>query len=443
MDDEIQFGDVEEKRPEKSLRPDRNAHYCCISMGASSDADLPIYVDLDALLDMEDHASSDTRVELGGVMLGGHFEDDEGKPFVVVTDTLRAQHYESTKGSFKFTHDTWAEISRRRDAYPTSTQMVGWYHTHPDWGVFLSGMDLFICDHFFNKPLDVAYVIDPCRGHRGMFQWTAPHEGAGADRKVRPTRGFYAIASRFRQNELAAYAALLEESAMSAELRRFSGQSSAPSIIQAISPKDQTIPIMLLMMMLQFGLLALLVWTSISGQSKVEAETLAGLKAEVAELRTAVQDQKPLAAQEDLLARVFAEMKETSGDTAKRVIEQAKTEKALKAAATGLQEALEMAKTKNRIQESNLKTLDEKLTKSEELLKIETDEHKVLKDQVAEKEKTGSLTWRQAFTSPWTWGGMFVAAFIGAGLAMIPNAVKQRQEEIATEEAPIEPRPME
>jgi proteasome lid subunit RPN8/RPN11 len=41
--------------------------------------------------------------------------------------------------------------------------MVGWYHTHPDWGVFLSSMDMFICDNFFNK-LDVAYVIDPWRG---------------------------------------------------------------------------------------------------------------------------------------------------------------------------------------------------------------------------------------------------------------------------------------
>lgn len=438
MDDDIQFGDVEEKRPDKSLRPDRNAHYCCISMGAVSDVDLPIFVDLDALLDMEDHAKSDMRVELGGVMLGGHFEDDEGKPFVVVTDTLRAQHYESTKGSFKFTHDTWAEISRRRDAYPASTQMVGWYHTHPDWGVFLSGMDLFICDHFFNKPLDVAYVIDPCRGHRGMFQWTE-----GVDRKVRPTRGFYAIASRFRQNELAAYAALLEESAMSAELRRFTGQSSSPSIIQAISPKDQTIPIMLLMMMMQFALLAFLVYTSLAGQSKVEAESLASLKNEVAELRTAMSEQKPLAAQEDLLARVFAEMKETDRDTGKRVLEQAKTEKALKAAALGLQEALETAKTKNRIQDSELRTLSDKLAKSDELYKKEEEAHDALKKEFEEKEKTGALTWKQAFTSPWTWGGMFIAAFVGAGLAMIPGAVKQREEQIAAEESPIEPRPME
>src|SRR5206468_822100 len=94
-----------------------------------------------------------------------------GRPFVVITECLRAQHYESTQGSFKFTHATWSAITRERQRFLPELQMVGWYHTHPDWGVFLSGMDLFICDHFFSQQLDVAYVIDPCRGDRGMFQW--------------------------------------------------------------------------------------------------------------------------------------------------------------------------------------------------------------------------------------------------------------------------------
>ena len=82
--------------------------------------------------------------------------------------------------------------------------MVGWYHTHPDWGVFLSGMDMFICDNFFNKKLDVAYVIDPCRGDRGMFQWTGD-----ARHRVRRTGGFFVTASRFRAAELEYYVAEL------------------------------------------------------------------------------------------------------------------------------------------------------------------------------------------------------------------------------------------
>src|SRR5262249_18806112 len=157
----------------------------------------------------------------------------------------------------------------------------------------------------------------------------------------------------------------------------------------------QTIPIMLLMMMTQFALLAFLVYTSLAGQNKAEAENLAKLQTEIAEMRKAAEEQKPLAAQEDLLARVFAEMKETEPDIGKRVVEQAKTEKAMKAAVTGLEEALTIAKTKNRVQENDLKRFEERLAETKESLKKESDEHKLLKDQVAEKEKTGSLSWKQ------------------------------------------------
>ena len=202
---DIQFGELEEAKPEVRLRPDANKHFAVAPVYSPSKGELPIFVDLDALRDMEEHALSDTSVELGGVMLGGQYEDDQGRPFVLVTDSLRAKHYQSTKGSFKFTHDTWAQITRERDEFPDDVQKVGWYHTQPDWGVFLSGMDMFICDNFFNKKLDVALVIDPCRQDRGFYQWTGNPE-----QRVRRTDGFYLVASRFRQYELDEYVTSLE-----------------------------------------------------------------------------------------------------------------------------------------------------------------------------------------------------------------------------------------
>lgn len=197
MEGDIEFGDVQHVPPRTARRPDADLHYAVAPYGQPVDGELPVFVDLDVMREIEIHAASDTSVELGGVLLGGQFEDDDGQPFVVITDCLRAQHYESTKGSFKFTHETWEAITRQRDEFPDDLQMVGWYHTHPDWGVFLSGMDMFICDHFFNKPLDVAYVVDPCRGDRGMFQWTRDPR-----QRTRRTGGFYVTASRFREDEL-------------------------------------------------------------------------------------------------------------------------------------------------------------------------------------------------------------------------------------------------
>ena len=204
MSVDIHFGEMEEAQPSRRLRPDQDLHYAVVPCQNPRNNDLPVFVYLDAMLDMETHAASDTRVELGGVLLGGQYEDADGAPFVVVRDCLRAEHYEATKGSFKFTHETWEQITRQREKFDPDFEMVGWYHTHPDWGVFLSGMDMFICDNFFNRSLDMALVIDPCRDDRGWFQWTGSKK-----ERVRRTGGFYLISSRYRQAELEYYAAVL------------------------------------------------------------------------------------------------------------------------------------------------------------------------------------------------------------------------------------------
>jgi proteasome lid subunit RPN8/RPN11 len=259
MDSDIQFGEVEETPPLTQLRPDRNKHFAAVVCGTLRDDDLPIFIDLDVMRDMEAHALSNTNVELGGVMLGGQYQDQQGNPFVVVTDSLRATHYESTKGSFKFTHDTWSEITRQRDEFPAELSMVGWYHTHPDWGVFLSGMDMFICDHFFNKPLDVALVIDPCRDDRGMFQWT----GDPGDR-IRRTGGFYLISSRFRHDELALYAAQMEGTSEMASDPRSRGFAPPHIPAPVVNIADSQSPWQSLavfgMLTTQFVLLALIAW---------------------------------------------------------------------------------------------------------------------------------------------------------------------------------------
>ncbi|MDB2686985.1 Mov34/MPN/PAD-1 family protein, partial [Mariniblastus sp.] len=137
----IEFGQVNHSEPEQELRPDRNAQFATCIVGDIGPNDLPIFVDLDVMRDMEAHSLTDTRVELGGVMLGRQRLDAEGNPFVVIQESLRAEHYHATKGSFTFTHDTWSEITRRRAEFHPELEMVGWYHTHPGWNVFLSGMD--------------------------------------------------------------------------------------------------------------------------------------------------------------------------------------------------------------------------------------------------------------------------------------------------------------
>jgi len=279
---EIQFGEMEYQGPRGASRPDEDAHYCVVMCGDLGDHDLPIFVDLDVIRDMEAHARTDTDVELGGVMLGGQFVDSDGQPFVVVSDNLRAEHFQATRGSFKFTHETWQEITRRRAEFSDELQMVGWYHTHPDWGVFLSGMDTFICDNFFNRDLDVALVIDPCRDERGWFQWTESHP-----RTTRRTGGFYLFANRFRQAELELFQSIYSgESGMPSDPRY---SEMGGSVVQpVVNINDQRTPVqniaIMAMLTVQVLLLGLLSYFVIVGLPLEDDQSLARMESQVAVL---------------------------------------------------------------------------------------------------------------------------------------------------------------
>ena len=304
---DIQFGELEEAQPEVRLRPDANKHFAVASVYSPSEHELPVFVDLDAMRDMEEHALDDTGVELGGVMLGGQYEDDEGRPFVLITDSLRAKHYESTKGSFKFTHATWEQITRERDEFPDDVQMVGWYHTHPDWGVFLSGMDVFICDNFFNKKLDVALVIDPCRQDRGFFQWTG-----NVEQRVRRTDGFYLITSRFRKQELDEYVTYLGGKVAMSGDPRFRGVSSgsAPVVNVAGQPPWQTVAV-IGMLTMQFCFLMLIAMRMLSPEAHEEKSQLSNeftaLAASIERLGEVNRRESEIDAKLEVLDRVVAQ----------------------------------------------------------------------------------------------------------------------------------------
>lgn len=187
--DDIVFGEVSYREPRRMRRPDRDRKFAVAAVDVPGPGELPIFLDRETADTIERHALRDTSVELGGILLGFECVDDEtGEPFVWVTQSLEAKHYENTQASFTYTHDSWGEITRERDEKHPDLDIVGWYHTHPDFGIFLSSHDLFIHRNFFDQPLQVAYVVDPIRQTRGFFQWK--------DGGLTQVRGFFLSADR-------------------------------------------------------------------------------------------------------------------------------------------------------------------------------------------------------------------------------------------------------
>ncbi|MBI4670895.1 MAG: Mov34/MPN/PAD-1 family protein [Chloroflexi bacterium] len=117
------------------------------------------------------HARQNSDREVGGLLLGDVCQDQTGQLYVVVTHTLRAEFAAETRGHLTFTHKTWQQLHNDHLAqYPDKT-IVGWYHTHPGWTIFLSKWDLFIHENFFREPWQIALVIDPSLDRAGIFVW--------------------------------------------------------------------------------------------------------------------------------------------------------------------------------------------------------------------------------------------------------------------------------
>ncbi|NVB83980.1 MAG: hypothetical protein HOV81_36730, partial [Kofleriaceae bacterium] len=114
--------------------------------------------------------TTDTTREVGGVLVGEVLRDAAG-PYLLIETTVDALHADEKGAELTFTHATWEHINKEMDSHHQGKRVVGWYHTHPGFGVFLSDRDQFIHRSFFNLPFQVAFVYDPKSREHGMFTW--------------------------------------------------------------------------------------------------------------------------------------------------------------------------------------------------------------------------------------------------------------------------------
>ena len=119
------------------------------------------------------HAGENTEFEICGVVVGTWEKDADG-PFARITQFIRCDDAAKKFAEVTFTHESWAHINREMDSKYSDLKIIGWYHSHPDFGIFLSDRDLFIQQNFFSGPGQIALVVDPVRHLEGIFEW---HEG--------------------------------------------------------------------------------------------------------------------------------------------------------------------------------------------------------------------------------------------------------------------------
>jgi proteasome lid subunit RPN8/RPN11 len=137
-------------------------------------AAVDILIDEPAMRAAQAHALSSPDREVAGVLLGPPPEKQpDGRYIVHVIDTIIAKYTVMHGASVTYTPESWRYMSDKlAERYPDETAViVGWYHTHPGFGIFLSGMDQFIHQNFFTQIWHTALVLDPISQSSGFFCW--------------------------------------------------------------------------------------------------------------------------------------------------------------------------------------------------------------------------------------------------------------------------------
>ncbi len=112
------------------------------------------------------HARSSMKAEVCGVLIGSTEHER-----MIVEACIAGINAAQGGAHVTFTQDTWEHIYKIKDRDFPEHKIVGWYHSHPGFGVFLSEHDLFIQQNFFSNPQQVAWVYDPHTDEEGCFGW--------------------------------------------------------------------------------------------------------------------------------------------------------------------------------------------------------------------------------------------------------------------------------
>lgn len=171
MNERIRFGE-----PIDPLVPHEELPFGATRNPANVPCDAPfqVYIVRSVMDKIWDHAKSLPRVECSGVLVGHPFRTfDERITFVIIVGAIRHNTNQSSVG-----HVTIGprEIAAAREEMEDQHRglpgliPVGWYHSHPGHGVFLSPHDMTIARSIYNLFWHVALVVDPRRKEAAFFR---------------------------------------------------------------------------------------------------------------------------------------------------------------------------------------------------------------------------------------------------------------------------------
>lgn len=127
-------------------------------------AEFEVYFDASAFDKAVSHfkRGAEDGVEAMGLLVGEVSGDGD---FVFVSDYATAEN-EAGAFSVRFRDKAFSDLAPQLHG----KLVVGWAHSHPGFGCYLSSIDVATQNAFFGEPFHVALVVDPKSGDSRVFK---------------------------------------------------------------------------------------------------------------------------------------------------------------------------------------------------------------------------------------------------------------------------------
>ena len=133
----------------------------------------PVYIQVQVLEEIKSLSSS-SDLEIFGYLVGNVYKWKESTYVIIksqlyIEDAVHSDKYSTSQIEGMAGKYEIAFQNLKKNSPNEELRIVGWWHSHPDFGCFLSSTDLQTQKYFFPESYQVALVVDPIREEFKFF----------------------------------------------------------------------------------------------------------------------------------------------------------------------------------------------------------------------------------------------------------------------------------
>lgn len=122
------------------------------------------------------------RGEEKGAVLVGYYTEELGDKMAMISGAIQFKSSLAEERTH-ITEEVMNEVRAKLNKYFPDCELMGWMHTQPGYGIFLTTQDIRLQKEFFGKPYQTLMIIDPIENMEAFFLWDKE--------EVRSVEGYY------------------------------------------------------------------------------------------------------------------------------------------------------------------------------------------------------------------------------------------------------------